>query len=341
MARHFDMSEIPWIRVLFDIRTLPDLLRSERTDHRLGVDQITASDTGFFILQEVPGREVVVGSIGKFWHLRIPFHRVEPRQFRNFSLPGYGKIAWSISVEPFRGGSTIAIELRTSATEDISWKKLNRYYQVIGIGSQLIRKSAMAHLEAALGKMKFKDDDERVLAGDDLIPGARFQLTHHRNIEASPSMVWRYLMQLGCDRAGWYSIDALDNGGRPSTDHLVDGWETRNEGDRLSATPNDDMFFSVYALSPEKHFIIGGETVRLNEPFKMTWAFVLEPIGDDATHLITRARMKAGPPWKEWLMGNVWYPPIHGLMSRVQLDTIKSLCERDARNGVLMQEAIR
>jgi hypothetical protein len=63
----------------------------------------------------------------------------------------------------------------------------------------------------------------------------------------------------------------------------------------------------------------------------MTWAFVIEPIGEDATHLVSRVRMVTAPKWKEWLTGKVAYPPVHGLMSHVQLDTIRDFAERDAQ----------
>jgi hypothetical protein len=41
--------------------------------------------------------------------------------------------------------------------------------------------------------------------------------------------------------------------------------------------------------------------------------------------------MQAAPKWSEWLMGHVYYPPVHGLMSAVQLRTLKLYAERDAR----------
>jgi len=138
-------------------------------------------------------------------------------------------------------------------------------------------------------------------------------------------------MQLGCDRAGWYSIDFLDHGGLPSINQLVEGWETRKQGDKLDATLAKDKFFEVYKVEEQKHFIIGGEGHRLGGDFKMSWAFVLEPIGDDATHLVARVRMKAVPEWRGWLHGNLLAPPVHGLMQHVQLKTIKRLAERDAR----------
>ncbi|HJS55629.1 MAG TPA: hypothetical protein VJ765_13840, partial [Chitinophagaceae bacterium] len=127
-------------------------------------------------------------------------------------------------------------------------------------------------------------------------------------------------------------IDAFDHGGKPSVDHLVKGWETRTPGDKLWATPDDqDGFFDVYEVENEKHFIIGGEGFRLGGPFKMTWAFVTEPIGDDATHLTTRVRMEAEPRLSEWFMGAIIAPPIHAIMQTTQLRHLKNICERDAQ----------
>jgi hypothetical protein len=137
--------------------------------------------------------------------------------------------------------------------------------------------------------MQLPEDEDRPLAGDGIIADAKHQLTFHRDVEAPVSLVWRYVMLLGCDRAGWYSIDSLDHGSVPSIDHLVQGWESRQVEDKLSATQEGDEFFNVYDIEFEKHFINGGQTQRAGGPFAMTWAFVLEPVGDDATRLITRA----------------------------------------------------
>ena len=332
-ARHFDAASIPWVRALFDLRTLPDRLKGRQPkveDISIGVDQVTDAGKGFKLLREIPGREVVIGSVGQFWHLNIPFASVEPDDFRDFQAPGWGKLAWAIAVEPYRKGSTISLELRTTATDQDSWQHLNNYYRMIGPFSHLIRESAMSHLEADLGKMKHPDDDARIIPGDDIIPDARYIQTYAVNIEAPVSLVWRYLMQLGCDRAGWYSIDLLDHGGQPSIDYLVEGWEMRHLGEHIDATPARDSFFTVQEIEHERFMVIGGQTERAGGPFNMSWAFVLEPIGDDATHLISRARMKASPQWAEWFMGKVLYPPVHGLMSGVQLKTIRRVAGRDA-----------
>jgi hypothetical protein len=51
-ARHFDASTIPWVRLLFDIRSMPDLVRErvpDQEDRRLGVDQVAESGEGFMV----------------------------------------------------------------------------------------------------------------------------------------------------------------------------------------------------------------------------------------------------------------------------------------------------
>jgi hypothetical protein len=46
--------------------------------------------------------------------------------------------------------------------------------------------------------------------------------------------------------------------------------------------------------------------------------------------------MESSPKWAEWLMGKVLYPPVHGLMSGVQLKNIKRLAERDAQTRIAL-----
>lgn len=260
----------------------------------------------------------------------IPWAKPEAEAFVSFSEPGWGKVAWSIHVEPFDTGSIVTFEVRTTATDDDSWRKLNRYYALIGIGSRAIRRALLSQLKAELDPWPAPRAAERVLDGDDVVAEAHHVLDHTIDIEAPPSMVWPWLMQLGCDRGGWYSIDRLDNGGRPSVEHLVPEWSTRCAGDKLAASPKADGFFDVYSVTPQRSLVIGNELERLGGRLKMSWAFVLQPLGADATRLITRVRARGTPRWSEWLQGAVLYPPVHAMMQRAQLQRLKRLAEREA-----------
>ena len=59
-----------------------------------------------------------------------------------------------------------------------------------------------------------------ILPGDELVPGASSRSTMAVTIDMPPSDVWPWLVQMGCDRAGFYSWDRLDNGGRPSATEI-------------------------------------------------------------------------------------------------------------------------
>jgi hypothetical protein len=45
-------------------------------------------------------------------------------------------------------------------------------------------------------------------------------------------------------------------------------------------------------------------------PYKMSWAFILEPIGGDTIYLTSRVRMESMPKWAGCLMATVIAPPV-------------------------------
>ncbi len=73
--------------------------------------------------------------------------------------------------------------------------------------------------------------------GDDLITDGRRYGAMATTIAAPPERVWPWLVQMGCDRAGFYSFDRLDNGCRPSADRVHPQWQNLREGDRIASSP--------------------------------------------------------------------------------------------------------
>src|SRR5512132_1642791 len=61
--------------------------------------------------------------------------------------------------------------------------------------------------------------------GAELVPGGRRTSTMAVTIDAPPAAVWPWLVQMGCDRAGWYSWDRLDNAGVPSAEQIHREWQ--------------------------------------------------------------------------------------------------------------------
>ena len=70
-------------------------------------------------------------------------------------------------------------------------------------------------------------DDELAfeMPGDEIDVPHTFTATRSITIDAPPSAVWPWLVQVGRGRAGFYSYDRLDNGGRPSATEVLDEFQ--------------------------------------------------------------------------------------------------------------------
>ena len=55
---------------------------------------------------------------------------------------------------------------------------------------------------------------------------------------------------MGSGRAGWYSWDAIDNGGRPSSTSIVPALQTVIPGDIMPAVPGAQDAFVVATVDP-------------------------------------------------------------------------------------------
>jgi hypothetical protein len=345
-VREVNFYESPLVRALFQARLAPERvgarLRGQPlppTPRVMGLDAIVAPGGGFHLLREVPGKEVVVGAIGRFWEPAIPFVEVPPEDFAAFSGPELCKVAWSLEVHPRAdGGSWVGVDVRVDATDDAAWQNFVPYWTLIGRFSHWIRKTLLHALVQKLGRPT--PDAERVLAGDELLPQATVRNTQATIIEAPPVSVWPWLVQMGCRRAGWYSLDRLDNGGVPSADHILPAYQHIAVGDILPATPEGSDGFAVLRVDPGAALVLGSPALLRERPgaerpeswgmlgadYDATWAFVLEPIGDAATHLVVRVQADAPPSLRAELMRPVILS-IHEVMEKAQMRNLKRRAE--------------
>ena len=58
-------------------------------------------------------------------------------------------------------------------------------------------------------------------AADALVSNAAATVMHAATIRAPVECVWPWLVQMGAGRAGWYSYDWVDNGGKPSASEVI------------------------------------------------------------------------------------------------------------------------
>jgi hypothetical protein len=160
----------------------------------------------------------------------------------------------------------------------------------------------------------------RSLPGDELVADAKISWTHAITIGARPAAIWPWLVQMGCRRAGWYSYDGLDNQGVPSADRILPRLQQVQVGDILPQTPKAEDRFVVRAVEPERALVLG------DDAGSMSWAFVLEPVGETGTRLITRSRGAYDRLALGLLLKLIWHP-VHFGMQRRQLLNLKRLVE--------------
>ncbi len=161
------------------------------------------------------------------------------------------------------------------------------------------------------------DEARRRLPGDDLLSDANGRWTHGITIRSRPAEIWPWLAQMGCRRAGWYSYDGLDNGGEPSAQRVIPELQRIELGDIFPWTPRDDDGFVVRMIEPERALVLGGDA---GTSYRVTWAFVLEPVDETSTRLITRASGEFERRGVGALLGLIWRPIDFGMQRRQLLN---------------------
>ena len=130
----FERDASPLVHVLFRLRGLGAPSGSLR-------EALTTS--GFGVLAERPGEEIVVGTVGKFWALREKDYLEAPRDledFHTFTPPGWAKGVLTLRVEPRDDGtSTLVTETRVLCPDDESRRRFAAYWALIRVFSGWIR----------------------------------------------------------------------------------------------------------------------------------------------------------------------------------------------------------
>ncbi len=193
------------------------------------------------------------------------------------------------------------------------------------------------------------DDERRMeLPGDELLPGPDGQTTRATTIDAPPEAVWPWLVQIGADRGGFYSYDALENLvglGIHSADAIAPDWQERAVGDLVLANRAGTGGWSVGALVPERALVLQLADMRTGRPvsldegatWEFLWSFVLEPLPADRTRLLVRERVRFGPPAMRLAMAPV------GLVSLVMTARMlrgiadRSECRWHAHHGATIR----
>ena len=173
------------------------------------------------------------------------------------------------------------------------------------------------------------EEAARPLPGDDLLEPADIVATRAIGIDAPPSAVWPWLVQMGPGRAGAYTYDWIENLfglNMHSADRIVPEWQRLAVGDVLRSRDNKPGM-RVEILEPEKVL-----TDR-SEAGDWVWTFVLEP-GYGGTRLISRNRIAMKGAAAGQRLGMLVMEPGSLIMERKMLLGVKERAERSAAQQV-------
>src|SRR5215212_7213979 len=130
------------------------------------------------------------------------------------------------------------------------------------------------------------EEAARPLPGDDLLESADIVATRAISIDAPPSAVWPWLVQMGPGRAGAYTYDWIENLfglNMHSADRIHPEWQGLEVGEVLRSGEGKPGI-RVEILEPERAL------VNRSEAGDWVWAFVLVP-ENGSTRLISRNRI--------------------------------------------------
>jgi hypothetical protein len=164
------------------------------------------------------------------------------------------------------------------------------------------------------------------LPGDEIVAAPTFASTRAVTIAATPAAVWPWVVQLGFNRAGWYSYDLLDNLGRPSAVTINKSLQSVRIGDLVPLGPGGGGLY-VKDLDPGRWLLWGDKAGYT------TWLWILEPAGPQASRLLTRVRTHYRWTHPTILFSLLLVEPFDFPMMRKCLLGIKQRAETGLRPG--------
>lgn len=172
------------------------------------------------------------------------------------------------------------------------------------------------------------------LPGDEVKEDADLQVTHAITIDAPPETVWKWLVQIGQDRGGFYSYDWLENlfGLQiHNTDEIRPEWQGLKVGDFVRSAHegwmggrfDDRAGWYVVGIEPNRHLILRDEIEH------GSWVFILRPLDGERTRLVVRVRGDRGDTFARKLLNYGLLEPAHFIMERKMMLTLKERAEQD------------
>jgi hypothetical protein len=116
-------------------------------------------------------------------------------------------------------------------------------------------------------------------------------------IQAAPSEIWPWLVQMGQGRGGFYTHEWVENllgADIHNADRIISAWQELEVGERVRLTPDPyfgqpGQFMTVAEIQPERALVFR-QTLPNGSP--ASWAILLLPADSRSTRIIMRRRAR-------------------------------------------------
>mgnify|MGYP003618563743 CR=1 FL=1 len=206
---------------------------------------------------------------------------------------------------------------------------------LLAAGAAVVGEAVLIHLGRTYGSTARERD--LVLPGDRIVGRPQVVTDHAVTVDAPPSAVWPWLLQMGWGRGGWYTARWVDrllfpaNG--PSADAIIPDLQGLSIGDFIpDGPPETECGMIVEQLEPERALVLHSNSHlplswRERAELDWSWAFVLHPLDDGRrTRFHFRSRWTTAPWWFT-LGGWLVVVPADFVMSRAMLRGVKERAE--------------
>jgi hypothetical protein len=130
---------------------------------------------------------------------------------------------------------------------------------------------------------------KRAMPGDKIVANPTFNATRAVTIQAQPEEIWPWIVQIGYQRAGFYSYDRLDNDGIPSSKKIIPEYQSLKIGDKIPVSAS--TYTEVIDLNPNQSMVLQFQNCGVWT--NSTWAWELYKESPECTRLLTRLRVPA------------------------------------------------
>lgn len=179
---------------------------------------------------------------------------------------------------------------------------------------------------------------EQSLPGDELVANPKLNATHAVTVHAPAAEVWKWLVQIGQGRGGFYSYDWIENAmglDIQNTDRILPEFQELKPGDKIPLSP-DGFGIPVAIVEPFQTLVLFGDTrldqsaiptMKPGDYFASSWGWYLEEVAPAATRLVERWRTDWNDSLAQNLFMRAFLEPGAFLMERKMLLGIKERAE--------------